>query len=77
MQCACAICHLWPVWLYNISPVINGTFSGKTEHKMCFFLFSLQILSEKFLIVRRTERDIITNVYRSASCKVPVIIVRF
>ena len=39
--------------------------------------FSLQLLSETFLILRRSERDImIKNVYRY-SCKVPVIIVRF
>ena len=36
----------------------------------------VQILSETFLILRRTERDMITNVYRAA-CKVTVIVVRF
>ena len=41
----------------------------------CVFWFSLQILSETFLILRRTERDIIKNVYWS-SCEVPAIIVR-
>ena len=35
------------------------------------FWFSLQRLSEKFLVLRRTERDSIINVHRS-SCKVPV-----
>jgi hypothetical protein len=39
-----------------------------TEFKMCVFLFSLQHLSEIFLILRRTERDMINNVYRSAAC---------
>jgi hypothetical protein len=29
------------------------------------FRFSLQLLSETFLIVRGTERDMIKNVYRS------------
>ena len=43
--------------------------------KMCFS-FSLQILSETFLILRRIRRDIITNVH-GFSCKVPDILVRF
>ena len=42
----------------------------------CVLLFSLQILSEIFLILRRIQRDIITNVHRS-SCKVQVILVIF
>jgi len=42
----------------------------------CVYGFSLQGLSEIFLIVRRNQRDIIINVYRS-SCKVPVILVSF
>jgi hypothetical protein len=46
-----------------------------TEHKMCF-KFSLQILSETFLILRRIRRDIIINV-RGFSCKVPNILARF
>ena len=36
---------------------------------------ALQLSSETFLVLRRTERDMIKNVYRSA-CKVPVIVVR-
>jgi hypothetical protein len=42
----------------------------------CVFPFSLQLLSETFLILRRTQRDIIINVHRF-SRKVPVILVRF
>jgi hypothetical protein len=38
------------------------------------FLFSLQLLSATFLILRRIQQDIIINVQRS-SCKVPVILV--
>jgi hypothetical protein len=44
------------------------------EHKM--FLFSLQLLSGTFLIIRRLERHITINVHRS-SCKISVILVRF
>jgi len=39
-------------------------------------LISLQLLSVTFLIVRRTERDVIRNV-QLALCKVPVIFVSF
>jgi hypothetical protein len=42
---ACAVlCHLWPVWLYNIFPhyLINGTVLGKkvTKHKIYVLVFS-------------------------------------
>ena len=40
----------------------------------CVFWFSLQLLSETFLILRRTERDMIKS-HRS-SCEVPIIRVR-
>jgi len=38
--------------------------------------FSLQLMSETFLILRRIQRDIVINVCRS-SCKMSVIVVRF
>ena len=72
-------CHLRPAPLYHIFPhyLINGTIFGKKLlNTKCVFWFSLQLLSETFLILRRTERDITINAHRS-SCKVPVIVVRF
>ena len=36
-----------------------------------------KLLCETFFILRRTDRDVIKNVYRSASCKVAVIVGRF
>ena len=40
------------------------------------FLFSLQLLSETFLVLIRNQRDIVIDECRSL-CKVPVIRVRF
>jgi hypothetical protein len=57
--------------------LINGAIFGKMLlNTKCVFWFSVQLLSETFLILRRNERDMIKSVYRS-SCKVPVIVVRF
>jgi hypothetical protein len=76
-------CHLWPAPLYNIFPhyLINGTIfgvgvGGKVSEPKLQVLLPLQILSETFLVLKSTERDMIKNVNRS-SCKVPVILVRF
>ena len=49
---------------------------GKMVNKKCVFLFHLQLSSEIFLILRRTERDAVINVQRSKR-KVPTILVRF
>jgi hypothetical protein len=76
---AIVYCHMWPVWLYHILPHdrLNGTIFRKKviEHKMCFW-FSIQLLSEKFLILRRNQWATITNVHKS-SCKVPIILSDF
>jgi hypothetical protein len=70
-------CHLCPAPLYSIFPhyLTNGTiFEKKLLNTKCVFWFSLQLLSETFLILRRIQGDIIVNVYRSAR-KVPAILV--
>jgi hypothetical protein len=55
--------------------LINGTmFEKPLLNIKCVFCFSLQILSETFLILRRTKRDMIKIVYQSASCNVRVIL---
>jgi hypothetical protein len=57
--------------------LVNGTIIGKTLLNIkCVFLFSLQYLSEKFLILRRTWLDIIIKIHWS-TCKEPVILVAF
>jgi len=55
-------CQLWPVRVYNIFPhyLINGTIvDNKLPNTKCVFWFSLRFLSETFLILRRTEPDMI------------------
>jgi hypothetical protein len=72
-------CHLLPIRLYNIFPyylVKNRIFFKKKRNAKCVLRSPLQLLSETFLVLRRTERDMIKNVYRS-SCKVSVILDRF
>ena len=54
----------------------GGGEGGYLLDAKCVFGFSIQLLSETFLILRRNVRDMIINVYRSA-CTVPVILVRF
>jgi hypothetical protein len=56
--------------------LINATIFGKTILNINVFRFSLQLLYETFLILRRIQRDVMVNIFGSAY-KVPVIIVRF
>jgi len=82
IQHATRMCHIANCGLPR-STIIFPTLSHKrhdfrekgTEYKMCVLIFCTA-LSETFLTLRRTERDMIANVYRS-SCKVRVIVVRF
>jgi hypothetical protein len=57
--------------------LINGTIFGKKdiEHKM-FCTFPLKLLSETCFILRRTEQDLVINIYWS-SCKTPASLFRF
>jgi hypothetical protein len=79
MQFPCAVlyCRRCTIWLYRMFPhyLIKGTIFGKKViEQKCMFWFSLHILFETLLIIRRLQRDII-NVH-SSSCKVTVILVR-
>ena len=79
MQCACAIlssvAYLALLNFSTLSHKRRGFRENATEHEMCVLIFSIT-LSKTFLNLKRIQRDIIINVYRS-SCKVPVILVRF
>jgi hypothetical protein len=79
MQCASAIlssvaCPA-PPYFSALSYKRNDFREIVTEHKMCALIFSTT-LSAKIPIVRRIQRDTATNVH-TASCEVPVILVRF
>ena len=72
-----AICVLPRSTIYfHISHKLHDFRKEKLLNTKCVFCFSLQILSEKFLVLRRAERDMTVNVYRCA-CKVPDVLVRF
>ena len=71
--CSALHCNLWHVWLYLIFPHSREQLNFRkkiTANKMG--VFSLQHLSETYLILRRTEQDMIKNLYRS-SHKVSII----
>jgi hypothetical protein len=80
MQCACAILSSVACLPYNIFSTLSfkrHDFSKKKKLNVKRMLwFSLQVLCETFLILRRTERDVIKMVYWSL-CKLLVILVRF
>ena len=80
MQCACAILSsvAWPALQYftTLSHIWQNLEKKVIELKVCFFIFFFQLLSETFLILRGTERDLIKNAYWS-SRNLPVIIAKF
>ena len=71
--------YLLPLWLLHIFRLylINGTISGKRLLNMkCVFWFSLQLLIETFLILRKIQRDIVIECGKFL-CKLPVILLEF
>jgi hypothetical protein len=76
--CAALCYHLWPVWLYHTFPHSHKRHNFRQkfiEHKMCA-RFSLQLLSETFLILGVIRRGIIINAHRF-SRKVTAILAGF
>jgi len=77
--CVC-VCDVWCVCLFchNFThyPKTGTVFGNTLLNTKCVFWFFLNILSEIFLIVRISERDIFVNTHRS-SCKVYFSVVRF
>jgi hypothetical protein len=69
MQCACAILSSVAIpalqYFYTVSHKQHDSRKNVTEHKMCISFF-IQLLSEIFLILRRTERHVIINIYWSS-----------
>jgi hypothetical protein len=82
MQCICAVlyCNLWLVLVllyYSTLSCKTARLSGEKSYwTWNMFWFSLQFLSETFLIPRWIRRDVFINVC-SSSRKVPLIRVAF
>jgi hypothetical protein len=62
-------CRVWPVWLYDI--FLHDFQKKKILNIKHVFWFSLLLLPETYLRLRRIQQDIIINLFRS-SCKLPV-----
>jgi len=70
-------CYLWPAPLYGFPHYfLNGTIKKKLLNIKYEFRASLQLLSVTHFILRRTERDVIENVYWFSSA-LPFILVQF
>jgi hypothetical protein len=73
-------CHLWPARLCNISTLSRKRHDFRRKILLrikCAFWFTLQLLSETLLILRRNEQDMILKNVRWCSCKVAINFVRF
>jgi hypothetical protein len=76
---AALCCPLCPVRLCHVfeHSLMNDKIFGKMLLNIKYmFLYSLQLLSEIFLILRRIQRDTFINTHRS-SCTVPAVLVTF
>jgi hypothetical protein len=67
MQRACAVLSpvACPALQYFSTLSHNGTIFGEEkviEHKLYVYSFFLQLMSEEFFILRRTERNVVKNV---------------
>jgi hypothetical protein len=69
-------CHMCPAPFCNVLPhcLIHGSVWKRLLNTKCVFWFSLQLLSQTFLVLRINGRDMIKNVYRSSS-KVPFVFI--
>ena len=79
MPCACPVLSFVACPAVRVFPhyLVNSTIKKVLNTKcVFFFLFSVQLLCEIFLTLRRTERHMIKNIYR-LPCKVSAILVRF
>jgi hypothetical protein len=77
--CAVLYCHLWPFRLYHIFPhyLINGAILGiMLFNTKCVFWFSLQVLTNAFLILRIIQRYIVINVH-TFHVKCPIFLPNF
>ena len=75
--CICSVSYsacnaIFPHYLIN-GPILE---KKKLLNTKCVFWYSLQLLSETFLILKWIQPDVIINMHWS-SCKVPDILVRF
>ena len=65
--------RLWPAPLYKNFPhylIKDMIFQKEAIEYKIVFIVSLQILSDTFLILKRTERDMIENIFWSSCRKV-------